>query len=137
LTDRVSAAGNVNMSRINPGPEPLEPDVAVLLEDLRRLAIETPLSGAKNRAGRKYVPTRFSQAVENAAAKKRVVERVQEWLKGDVPADGFNPVMEVGRPDLTIEWLVLDETKPYRHRFTEQDRASARRRLGGYGHGSA
>lgn len=117
------------MERPEYGDADLDPDLQVLLSDLRAIGDAAPKSGAKNRGGGAYHPTRYLMAVENAARDNRLVDRVREWLATPDPQDGFNALVEVGRGDLTVEALVLNRSKPYAHRFDSADRAVADRRL--------
>ena len=44
--------------------------------------------------------------------------------------DGYDALVEVGRPDLTVEALVADADAPWAREFTDDDRRAARERLG-------
>lgn len=106
----------------------LSAEVRALVGDLRVVGEAAPESGARDRAGNPYRPTYYLRAVENAAAKDTVVERVRQWVH-QPPTIGFNALVDADRPDLTVESLVLREGTPYRSLFTEEDRAAADLRL--------
>lgn len=101
-----------------------------LLERLRELVIETPLSGAVNAAKRPLHITRFAQAVERRAEDgPKLVAYIRS--KVDDPAtSSYDALVEADRPDLTLEALVADADAPWASEFTEEDREAAKARLG-------
>ena len=48
------------------------------------------------------------------------------------PSAGYLKLEEADSLDLTCEYLVTDDTKPYASLFTDEDRAVARKRLGAH-----
>lgn len=56
------------------------------------------------------------------------LEAARALLRSDRFSDGFVAITLAGRPDLTLEALVLRE--PWRPLFTDEELAIARRRLG-------
>lgn len=78
----------------------------------------------------KYAANRFRQQVEKgrdegvlAPAVARIVRR---------PTLGFGHLDNAGRPDLMLETLVLDPSKPYHHLFSERTVRVARERMDDY-----
>lgn len=106
----------------------LSGEVRALVDDLRQIGEEAPGSGARDRAGNPYRPSYYLRAVETAAEKNQVVERVRQWVH-EPPTIGFNALVDADRPDLTVESLVLQQGTPYELLFTEEDRAAADSRL--------
>ena len=70
-----------------------------------------------------YRPTRFLQMVENLGGR----QAAKHLLSSEAPASGFERLWELGRMDLTVESLVLQEQ--WTHLFTEQELQEAERRL--------
>jgi hypothetical protein len=101
-----------------------------LLARLRELVIETPASGALNAGKKPYHPTRFAQAVERRAEDgAELVKYVR--AKVYAPAtDGYDALIEAGRPDLTVEAVVADADAPWAAVFSDDDRFAASERLG-------
>lgn len=71
----------------------------------------------------RYYPTRFRQMVEEHGG----LQAAKLLLAGDVPSSGFERLWELGRPDLTVESLVLRE--PWRRLFTDEELRTAEQRL--------
>lgn len=74
-----------------------------------------------------YTPSRFLQMVNEigglAAAKALINE--------PHPSDGFQRLWEMGRLDLTVEYVAAFEHR-YRELFTQEERMAARRRYDEY-----
>ena len=70
-----------------------------------------------------YRPTRFLQMVHELGGR----QTAQRLLGGNATSSGFERLWEMGRPDLTVEYLVLQE--PWRRLFTEDELKEAERRL--------
>ena len=68
-------------------------------------------------------PVRFLNMVQNHG----VLEAARRLLASSSVGDGFVALWEVGRLDLSVEALVLQE--PWRALFTEEELAVARQRL--------
>ena len=101
-----------------------------LLDRLRELVIETPKSGALNAGKQPYHPTRFAQAVERRADDG---DALVKYVRAKVHApatDGYDALIEAGRPDLTVEALVADADAPWTPEFDDDDRRAASERLG-------
>ena len=101
-----------------------------LLDRLRDLVEETPKSGARNAAGHPLYITRFAQAVERRAEDGDTVVAYVRSKVHDKATSSYSALIEVGRPDLTVEALVADADAPWASEFTDEDRAAARARLG-------
>lgn len=78
---------------------------------------------------RPYWPNRYLQAVRRAIADDDVVEFVERLVRRDDASRGFGYLQEADRLDLTVEALVVDESKPYHHLFTEEAVLSSSARL--------
>jgi hypothetical protein len=101
-----------------------------LLARLRDLIAETPKSGALNAGKKPLHVTRFSQAVERRAEDgAALVDYVRAKIH-QAPTDGYNALIEAGRPDLTVEAVVAAPDAPWASEFTDHDRAAAHERLG-------
>lgn len=70
-----------------------------------------------------FRPTRFLQMVENLGG----LQAAKQLLGSDAPASGFERLWELGRVDLTVECLVLQE--PWAGLFTQEELKEAERRL--------
>jgi hypothetical protein len=100
-----------------------------LLERLRELVIETPKSGALNAGKQPYHPTRFAQAVERRADDGDALVKYVRAKVHEPATDGYDALIEAGRPDLTVEALVADANAPWTSEFDEDDRRAANERL--------
>jgi HKD family nuclease len=102
-------------------------DRRTLLNDLIELYDLTVAAGLRTKEDRRYVPTRFKQAIERAedgGDPVRLVYRICRHQTG-----GFDVILSADRPKLTVEALVVDETKPYHDLFTDSTRQVAAERL--------
>lgn len=70
-----------------------------------------------------YRPSRFLQMVEKLVGR----QTAKHLLSSEAPASGFERLWELGRMDLTVESLVLQEQ--WAHLFTDQELQEAERRL--------
>jgi len=77
-----------------------------------------------------YVATRFKQSIDRGHKTGLIVPAVTGIVRR--PTEGFSHLAEEERPDLMVETLVLDQTKPYHHLFSENTKASARANLETY-----
>jgi hypothetical protein len=108
----------------------VNPAQKALLARLRDLIVETPKSGALNAAKKPLYVTRFAQAVERRADDgAALVEYVRAKIH-EPPTEGYNQLIEAGRPDLTVEAVVADADAAWASEFSEGDRAAASERLG-------
>ncbi len=71
----------------------------------------------------RYYPTRFLHMVEELGG----LRAAQQLLSSDAPASGFERLWELGRTDLTVESLVLQE--PWSRLFSDDELREAERRL--------
>lgn len=101
-----------------------------LLARLRELIVETPSSGALNSGKKPYRPNRFAQAVERRSDDgEALVEYVRSKVHGPA-TDGYDALVDAGRPDLTVEAVVADTDAPWAAEFDDDDRGAAKQRLG-------
>lgn len=70
-----------------------------------------------------YRPTRFLQMVNELGG----LPAARQLLQGDWPSEGFVQLWDLGRPDLTVESLVLQE--PWCKLFSADELRTAERRL--------
>jgi hypothetical protein len=77
-----------------------------------------------------YAPVRFKQEIDRGRDEGTLVPTVARILRR--PTLGFSHLEAAGRPDLMLETLVLDETKPYHHLFTAKTVELARARMAAY-----
>ena len=71
----------------------------------------------------RYHPTRFLQMVDQQGG----LNAAKQLLAGDTLSSGFVRLFELGRPDLTVESLVLKD--PWCRLFTDEELNEAERRL--------
>lgn len=109
-------------------------DKAVLIEDLQGVYDRTVEADLKRRDGGQYYPTRLLVAINRCRAGERdPVRLVADIVKKET--EGLNIIREAGLFELTLEWLVIDEDKPYHGLFSTNTVQTARSRLEGYGAG--
>lgn len=102
-------------------------DKHALCDDLEELYELTRAARLPRRDGQPYVPTRFKQAIDRG---RRLGDPVS--VVGNIchrQTEGFDVLLEANRPELTVEALVVDPTKPYHSLFTEETRRRSRERL--------
>ena len=104
--------------------------VDLLISDLHWQIDQLKQRGIKNNAGNPYVPSYYKRGLNNAIDRGGldVVEYVRGFLYKPASA-GYLKLELADSLDLTCEYLVMDESKPYAHLFTTDDRAAARDRL--------
>lgn len=91
-------------------------DKAQLIEDLQQIYDDTVAADLPRADGEQYRPTRLLVALNAARAGERdPVKVVSDTIRRHT--DGLDILLQAGRVDLTLEWLVLDESKPYRDLF--------------------
>ena len=71
----------------------------------------------------RYYPTRFLQMVQELGGR----QAAKQLLTGDVLSSGFVRLFELGRTDLTVEYLVTQE--PWCQLFTHDELVVAESRL--------
>jgi len=107
----------------------LAADLIAIYEGTRDARIPNPNS----KTGDYYRPTRFLNGVRAAheSENEDVVQKVAMLLRGDTT--GFDLIADAGRPDLLVENLVLDQSRPYYDLFSKRTRELARERLARHG----
>ncbi len=106
--------------------------LAELIEDL--LAIYT-IAGrevtyvTKSGARKAYWPHRYLQSVRRAIDNNEVLEFVERLVTREDATRGFGYLEDAGRQDLTVEAIVVDESKPYHHLFSPEAIAASAARL--------
>lgn len=79
---------------------------------------------------RPYVASYFKRAIDQSHGKDGPVPVVAGMVKRKT--EGFNHLADQHRPDLMVEQLVVDTTKPYHRLFTAETVAHAQRNLDDY-----
>jgi hypothetical protein len=87
----------------------------------------------KDGTRQKYAPVRYKQAIDKAHDEDTLVPAVARIIRK--PTLGFGHLAEANRPDLMLETLVLDPSKPYHHFFSTKTVQLAQERLDEYGEG--
>lgn len=91
-------------------------DKQKLIEDLQKIYDDTVAADLKQADGRRYYPTRLLVAIRRARAGERdPVKLVTDTIRRHT--EGLDILLDGGRVDLTLEWLVVDESKPYHDLF--------------------
>lgn len=75
----------------------------------------------------KYAATRYKQQIDKGRAEGTLVPTIAGIVKK--PTLGFSILEEARRPDLMLETLVLDESKPYHRFFVAKTVQVARQRM--------
>jgi tetratricopeptide (TPR) repeat protein len=99
-----------------------------LLSDCWDLARALPTSGVLDRGRRPYRAIRFERKLD-AVAQDPV--GLLEYVRGMASrtSEGLESLVEYNRLDLSVEMLIIDESKVYAPLFTEEDRTAARTKL--------
>ena len=84
-----------------------------------------------------YWAKRFLQATKRAEKSGELVEFAERLVSTEEPSRGFFILKKAERLDLTVEALVIDQTKPYRGEFEHAAVAASRRRLADHGYANA
>jgi hypothetical protein len=102
-----------------------------LLRDLNWQIDQLKSRGVKTDAGNPYNPTHYKRGLITASEKggPEVVAYVRRYLYKP-PSAGYLKLEQADSLDLTCEYLVANDAKPYASLFTDEDRAAARERLG-------
>ncbi len=81
---------------------------------------------------RAYWPKRYRQRLKMAErlGMDEVLAYVKRIVTRATPTRGFGDLLMAQRPDLTVEALVVDTSKPYHFLFDATTVAMARKRLG-------
>jgi hypothetical protein len=80
----------------------------------------------------KYAATRYRRQIESGYEKGELVPTVARIVRK--PTLGFGHLENAGRPDLMVETLVLDDSKPYHRLFSQKTVGTARSRMRDRGH---
>lgn len=83
---------------------------------------------------RAYWANRFRQAVQRAVDNDEVVPFVERLVMQDNPSRGFGYLAAAGRLDLSVEALVIDESKVYHPLFSIEAVEASRDRLAAHGY---
>lgn len=75
----------------------------------------------------KYAAVRYKQQIDKAYEEGELVPAIARIVRK--PTLGFGHLEAAGRPDLMVETLVLDTTKPYHRFFTPTTVETARQRM--------
>lgn len=78
----------------------------------------------------KYAAVRYKQQVERAYQNNELVPAIARTIKQ--PTVGFDHLEAAERPDLMLETLVLDKTKPYHRLFDPKTVRIAKQRMAEY-----
>lgn len=78
----------------------------------------------------KYAAVRYKQQIERAYTNNALVPAIASTIKQATV--GFGHLEAAGRPDLMLETLVLDKTKPYHRLFDPKTVRVAQRRMAEY-----
>jgi HKD family nuclease len=79
---------------------------------------------------RPYVASYFKRAIDHSHGSGGPVPVVARMVKS--PTEGFHHLAQARRPDLMVETLVVDASKPYHHLFSAAAIAQAQRNLDNY-----
>jgi hypothetical protein len=80
----------------------------------------------------KYAPVRYRQQIEKGHEEGMLVPTIARIIKK--PTLGFGHLEKADRPDLMVETLVLDDSKPYHKFFGATTVETARRRMEEHGY---
>lgn len=80
----------------------------------------------------KYAATRYKQQIEKGYENSELVPTIARIVKK--PTLGFGHLEAAGRPDLMVETLVLDASKPYHRFFLASTKDVARKRMEAHGY---
>ena len=94
------------------------------LDELYRLTVEARLP---REDGGAYVPSRFKQGIDRARSGADPVALVGRICRSQ--SRGFDVLLRADRPDLTVEVLVLDQTRSYHDMFGDETRRLSAARL--------
>jgi tetratricopeptide (TPR) repeat protein len=99
-----------------------------LLNDCWDLARALPTSGVLDRARRPYRAIRFERKL---AAVANDPVGLLDYVRGMArrTSDGLESLVEYNRLDLSVEALIIDESRIYAPLFTSDDRAAAKAKL--------
>jgi hypothetical protein len=99
------------------------------LEIYERARAEVAIERSDGRRQR-YAATRYKQQIDKGYDEDALVPAIARIIRR--PTLGFSHLEDAERPDLMLETLVLDETKPCHRLFTPRTVETARQRMAGY-----
>jgi len=104
--------------------------IDLLVDDLHWQIGQLARRGIKDSAGNPYNPAYYKRGLQKAieAGGVAVPDYVRRYVYKS-PSDGYRRLEDADSLDLACEALVADETKPYAHLFTDEDRTAASARL--------
>jgi HKD family nuclease len=103
-------------------------DKVQLIADLQDIYDDTVAADLPRADGERYYPTRLLVAINAARAGDRdPVKVVSDTIRRHT--DGLDILLDAGRVDLTLEWLLVDDTKPYHGLFVHRSVERARMRI--------
>jgi hypothetical protein len=103
-------------------------DKSQLIEDLQQVYDDTVTADLPRADGERYYPTRLLVAIKGARDGERdPVKVVTDTIRRQT--GGLNILLRAGLVELTLEWLVLDESKPYHDLFHARSIELAQARL--------
>lgn len=102
-------------------------DDALEIYDRARAEVTIERSDGTRQA---YAAVRYKQRIERARENDELVPVIARIIRR--PTLGFGHLEEAGRPDLMLETLVLDESKPYHRLFSPTTIETARARMADY-----
>jgi tetratricopeptide (TPR) repeat protein len=99
-----------------------------LLNDCWAIARALPTSGVLDRARRPYRAIRFERKLDSVVSDP---VGLLEYVRGMArrTSEGLESLVEYNRLDLSVEMLILDESKIYAPLFTQEDRDAAKAKL--------
>ena len=104
------------------------PDKAQLIDDLQQLYDDMVGADLPRADGEHYYPTRLLVAINRAREGERdPVKLVTDTIRRRTK--GLGILLRAGLVELTLEWLVLDETKRYHDLFSQGSIELARARI--------
>jgi hypothetical protein len=116
-----------NLSQRDPVPDRAA-HKAHLIDDLQQIYDDTVAADLPRADGARYYPTRLLVAINAARdGEREPVKVVSDTIRRHT--DGLDILLQAGRVDLTLEWLVADDTKPYHDLFNARSQQLARERV--------
>ena len=103
-----------------------------LLYDLTEQLAALPTSGATNAGRKPYRALRTERAVKAREDDPAALLAYVAKIAFQATSEALSALVEVNRLDLSIEFLVADETKIYAPLFSDDARAAARAKLGNW-----
>lgn len=117
----------MNQALAESNPINRRPDVEQLQRDMWDVYDRTLAARLKKKNGHIYNPSGLRLQLEGKRGPKEPVPIAASICKSGT--EGFDTIHEANRPDLTIEFLVVDPTRPYHDLFPEETRTLSARRL--------